>query len=189
MDNGTAAIIGTLVGGGIAFGITAYFKGVDQTREKYILASGILVELDDHHGTLTKHIAQLDDYIEKKEVAEGDMLWLSSIRDIEFPPDEPQFLEANLSNIGILGAPSVNLIMDYIGRIHVLRHVISAVISENNSVLRSSLNVPGQYKLNDARDVFEYVVKLKDDCENLQKRLRNIKRYHRILGMVWDLER
>ena len=33
MDNGTAAIFGALVGGGIAFGITAYFKAVDQQEK------------------------------------------------------------------------------------------------------------------------------------------------------------
>ncbi len=188
MDNFTSAIIGALVGGGIAFGITAYFKVVDQARGKYILASGILVELDDHHESLTKHIDQLKNHIEKNKVAVGKILYLSSVQDVRFPPNEPQFLKANLSNIGILGAPSMKLMIDYMDRIDVLRHVISYIINENNSVLMSSLNVPKQYKLDDIKEVFDYIVKLKDDCENLQKRLLNIKRYHRVLGMAWDLE-
>ena len=188
MDNFTAAIIGALVGGGIAFGITAYFKAIDQARGKYILASGILVELDDHHESLTNQIDQLKDHIEKNKAADGKILYLSSVLDIRFPPDEPEFLKANLSNIGILGAPSIKLMIDYMGRIDVLRNVISHVINENNSALRYSLNVPKQYKLDDAREVLDYIVELKDDCENLQKRLLNIKRYHRFLGMAWNLE-
>ena len=182
------AIIGALVGGGIAFGITAYFKNVDQAREKYILASGILVELDDHHESLTKQIDQLKEHIEKNKVAVGKILYLSRVPDIRFPPGEPQFLKANLSNIGILGAPSMKLIIDYMDRIDLLRIVISHVINQHNSCLPFSQNVPKQYKLDDVKEVFDFIVKLKDDCENLQKRVLNIERFHRVLGIAWDLE-
>jgi hypothetical protein len=188
MDNGTAAIIGALAGGGIAFGITAYFKVVDQAREKYILASGILIELDDHHECLTKQIYQFKNHIEEIKKTGGKIIHLSSVQDIHFPPDEPKFLIANLSNIGILGAPLIKVIIDYMDRIDVLRDVISHIISQKNSVLMYSLNVPKQYGLDGVGEMLGYVVKLKDDCKNLQKMLLNIKRYHRVLGMVWDLE-
>ena len=120
---------------------------------------------------------------------DNKQLFLSSVQDIHFPPGEPQFLKSNLSNIGILGAPLMKLIIDYMDKIYVLSHVISHVINEENSVLPFSNNVPKLYNLNEVSQVLDYVVKLREDCELIQSKLLKNKRFHRVLGMVWDLEK
>lgn len=178
MDNLSAIVLSAVTAGVVSFIMNKHFRSEDDKKNKAVLASGIIAELELSNMSVKSGEILLDDIIsclgEKadKQNQKGRITHVS----VNFPsPDGLVFLTANLPNLGIFGKDVAKGLITYFHNIATIHKVLGSLYDDKGRINLSIEQKKDEVtQFQTAISVYEFSKETRQKAEGLIKELNKL---------------